>query len=297
MNDAQDPEHRPDRLRLHGPGARRRVPARGPALPRLAGAARAPHPGRCRCHLARGAAERFGFARSTGDWRSLIADPEIDLVDITTPNTLHFPMAVAAIEAGKAVYCEKPLSVSLAEAEQMTAAARKAGVKTMVAFNNIKTPAAMLAKQLIERGDIGRPTRFRGWFDQGFFNDPNLPWSWRCSRREAGSGALGDLGSHVVSVAQYLMGEVVEVAAQWQTFFSTRPKPAGGSGYGAAAAGDAEQVPVENEARSSAWCASRAAPAAPSRPRGSRQARCSASIGRCPAPKAPSSWTASASTS
>src|SRR5690349_4232036 len=197
--------------------------------------------------LARAAAERFGFARGTGDWRELVADPEIDLVDITTPNTLHYPMAMAAIEAGKAVYCKKPLSVSLAEAERMTAAAEKAGVKTMVAFNNIKTPAAMLAKRLIERGDIGRPTRFRGWFDQGFFNDPDLPWSWRCSRKEAGSGALGDLGSHVVSVAQYLVGEVVEVAAQWQTFFPTRPKAAGGSGYGTAAAGDAEQVPVENE--------------------------------------------------
>jgi predicted dehydrogenase len=197
--------------------------------------------------LARSAAERFGFARGTGDWRELVADPEIDLVDITTPNTLHYPMAMAAIEAGKAVYCEKPLSVSLAEAEKMTAAAKKAGVKTMVAFNNIKTPAAMLAKQLIERGEIGRPTRFRGWFDQGFFNDPDLPWSWRCSREQAGSGALGDLGSHVVSVAQYLMGEIVEVAAQWQTFFPTRPKASAGSGYGAAAASDAEQVPVENE--------------------------------------------------
>lgn len=197
--------------------------------------------------LARAAAERLGFQTSTGDWRALVEDPKVDVVDITTPNTMHFEMAMAAIAAGKAVYCEKPLSVSLAEAEKMAAAARKAGVKTMVAFNNIKTPAAMLAKQLIERGDIGRPTRFRGWFDQGFFNDPNLPWTWRCSRKEAGSGALGDLGSHVISVAQYLMGEVADVTAQWQTFFPTRPRPSGGSGYGAAAAADAEQVPVENE--------------------------------------------------
>jgi predicted dehydrogenase len=117
----------------------------------------------------------------------------------------------------------------------------------MVAFNNIKTPAAMLAKQLIDRGDIGRPIRFRGWFDQGFFNDPNLPWTWRCSRKEAGSGALGDLGSHVISVAQYLMGEVADVTAQWQTFFPTRPRPSNGSGYGATAEAGVEQVPVENE--------------------------------------------------
>jgi predicted dehydrogenase len=197
--------------------------------------------------LARAAADRLGFETSTGDWRTLVNDPKVDVVDITTPNTMHFEMAMAAIEAGKAVYCEKPLSVSLDEAEKMTAAAKKAGVKTMVAFNNIKTPAAMLAKQLIDRGDIGRPTRFRGWFDQGFFNDPSLPWTWRCSRKEAGSGALGDLGSHVISVAQYLMGEVADVTAQCQTFFPTRPRPSGGSGYGAAAAADAEQVPVENE--------------------------------------------------
>lgn len=197
--------------------------------------------------LARAAAERLGFETSNGDWRAMVNDPKVDVVDITTPNTLHYEMAMAAIEAGKAVYCEKPLSVSLAEAEKMTAAAKKAGVKTMVAFNNIKTPAALLAKQLIDRGEIGRLTRFRGWFDQGFFNDPDLPWTWRCSRKEAGSGALGDLGSHVISVAQFLMGEVLDVTAQQQTFFPTRPKPAHGSGYGAAAMTGAEQVPVENE--------------------------------------------------
>lgn len=111
--------------------------------------------------LAAQAATRFGFETSTGDWRKLVADPKVDVVDITSPNHLHCEMALAAIEAGKHVYCEKPLSVSLDEAERMAAAARRRGVKTMVAFNNIKTPAALLAKQMIERGDIGVPTRFR----------------------------------------------------------------------------------------------------------------------------------------
>ncbi|MGV8855094.1 MAG: Gfo/Idh/MocA family protein [Devosia sp.] len=197
--------------------------------------------------LATNAARRFGFEKSTGDWRTLVNDPAVDLVDITSPNALHHEMALAAIAAGKHVYCEKPLSVTLAEAEEMAAAAQARGVKTMVAFNNIKTPAAMLAKQLIDRGDIGTPMRFRGWFDQGFFNDPELPFSWRCTRQQAGSGALGDLGSHVISVAQYLMGEVDSVVAQAQTFFPTRPLPEGGSGYGARTSAQAPRAEVENE--------------------------------------------------
>ncbi|MES5100618.1 Gfo/Idh/MocA family oxidoreductase [Agrobacterium sp. BA1120] len=212
-----------------------------PAVPRLCLLADATD------ELAADAAARFGFERSTGDWRKLVEDPEIDVVDITSPNSMHHEMAMAAIAAGKHVYCEKPLSVTLEEAEEMAAAARSKGVKTMVAFNNIKTPAAMLAKQLIDKGDIGTPMRFRGWFDQGFFSDPELPFSWRCTRKDAGSGALGDLGSHVISVAQYLMGDFESVIAQTQTFFPTRPVPQGGSGYGAKAGSEAPRAVVENE--------------------------------------------------
>lgn len=212
-----------------------------PAVPHLYMLADASEP------LAADAARRFGFERHTGDWRALVNDPAVDVVDITSPNALHHEMALAAIAAGKHVYCEKPLSVTLQQAEEMAAAARAKGVKTMVAFNNVKTPAAMLAKQLIDRGDIGTPMRFRGWFDQGFFNDPDLPFSWRCTRQQAGSGALGDLGSHVISVAQYLMGDIESTIAQTQTFFPTRPVPQGGSGYGAAASADAPRAMVENE--------------------------------------------------
>lgn len=197
--------------------------------------------------LAAEAAARFGFERWTGDWHDLVNDPGVDVVDITAPNAMHHQMAMAAIAAGKHVYCEKPLSVTVAEAEDMTAAARARGVKTMVAFNNIKTPAAMLARQIIEAGEIGTPTRFRGWFDQGFFNDPDLPFSWRCTRHEAGSGALGDLGSHVISVAQYLMGEITGTIAQTQTCFPTRPVPQGAGGYSARAGADAPRREVENE--------------------------------------------------
>jgi len=212
-----------------------------PALPRLYMLADATG------DMAADAATRFGFERSTGDWRELVNDPGVDVVDITSPNALHHEMALAAIAAGKHVYCEKPLSVTVAEAEEMNAAARAKGVRTMVAFNNIKTPAAMLAKQIIEAGEIGTPMRFRGWFDQGFFNDPDLPFSWRCTRRDAGSGALGDLGSHVISVAQYLMGDIEATVAQAQTYFPTRPVPQGAAGYSAKAAEDAERRSVENE--------------------------------------------------
>jgi len=212
-----------------------------PAVPRLYMLADATE------DLAASAAARFGFDYHTGDWRELVNSPDVDVVDITSPNALHHEMALAAIAAGKHVYCEKPLSVTLAEAEDMAAAAKAKGIKTMVAFNNMKTPAAMLAKQLIDRGDIGTPMRFRGWFDQGFFNDPELPFSWRCTRKEAGSGALGDLGSHVISVAQYLMGDIDSAIAQTQTYFPTRPVAQGGSGYGAAASSDAPRAEVENE--------------------------------------------------
>jgi predicted dehydrogenase len=197
--------------------------------------------------LAEKARARLGFAKGYGDWRRLIEDPEVDVVDITTPNHLHVEPALAALEAGKHVYCEKPMAVKVEDAQRMAAAAKKSGVKTLVAFNNIKTPAALVAKQIIERGEIGELARFRGRFDQGFFNDPDLPWSWRCSRELAGTGALGDLGAHAVSVAQFLMGDVTAVSAQAQTIFKERPAPDFDAGYGSKVAADAKRQVVENE--------------------------------------------------
>jgi predicted dehydrogenase len=197
--------------------------------------------------LAEQARGRLGFAKAYGDWRRLIEDPEVDVVDITTPNHLHVEPALAALQAGKHVYCEKPMAVKVEDAQRMAAAAKKAGVKTLVAFNNIKTPAALVAKQIIERGEIGEPIRFRARFDQGFFNDPFLPWSWRCSRELAGTGALGDLGAHAVSVAQFLVGDVAEVSAQSQIFFKERPVADLDTGYSSKAAADAKKRAVENE--------------------------------------------------
>lgn len=198
--------------------------------------------------LADSAAAKFGASKAYGHWQEMLQDPDIDVIDITTPNNMHNEMALASIAAGKHIYCEKPLSVTLEEAETMAQAARDKGVKTYVAFNNIKTPAAMLAKQIIERGEIGELVRFRGTFDQGFFCDPELPYSWRCSRKQAGSGSLGDLGSHVISVAQYLMGDVEKVCAQSQTFFPQRPVASTGTGYSSKVDADSKEYrEVENE--------------------------------------------------
>jgi predicted dehydrogenase len=197
--------------------------------------------------LAEEARRKLGFTKAYGDWRRLIEDPDVHVVDITTPNHLHVDVALAAIEAGKHVYCEKPMAVKVEDAQRMAAAAKKAGVYTLVAFNNVKTPAALVAKQIIERGEIGQPVRFRGRFDQGFFNDPALPWSWRCSRDLAGTGALGDLGAHTVSVAQFLMGDITAVSAQAQTIFKERPVPDFDAGYGSKVTADAKKRAVENE--------------------------------------------------
>lgn len=197
--------------------------------------------------LAEANAARFGAQKAYGDWRELINDPQVDVVDITSPNHLHYEMALAAIAAGKHVYCEKPLAVSAQQAREMTEAAQRAVVKTMVAFNNIKTPAALLAKQIIERGDIGTPVRFRGTFDQGFYNDPALPWSWRCSKTLGGSGALGDLGAHTLSVAQFLMGDIREVTASAQTYLRQRPVPQVDAGYASRIDASAEMREVEND--------------------------------------------------
>jgi predicted dehydrogenase len=197
--------------------------------------------------LAEAARDRFGFAKAYGDWRQLVEDPHVDLVDITTPNYLHVDVALAALAAGKHVYCEKPLAVTVDDARRMAATAKNAGVRTMVAFNNIKTPATLLAKQIIERGEIGQVVRFRGAFDQGFFNDLSLPWSWRCSRELAGSGALGDLGAHTISVAQFLVGDITMVSAQSQTFFKERLVPEFDAGYSSTLSGSAKKRLVEND--------------------------------------------------
>jgi predicted dehydrogenase len=173
--------------------------------------------------LARDAANRFGFEESTGDWRALVESDDVDLVDISVPNDAHAEIAIAAAQAGKHIICEKPLARTLEEARAMYDAASAAGVVNMVAFSYRRTPAVAYAQQLIAGGALGRIRNFRGTYLQDWSNDPDLPLSWRFQREVAGSGALGDIATHVLDIARYLVGEISGVNAQLQTYIRDRP--------------------------------------------------------------------------
>jgi predicted dehydrogenase len=178
--------------------------------------------------LAKEAAQRFGYENYTANWRDVIEDPSIDIVDIVTPNDSHAEIAIAAAKAGKHIICEKPLARNAEEAKKMWDAVREAGVKHMVAFNYRRTPAVALAKKYIEEGRIGKILNFRGTYLQDWSADPNSPLSWRFQKKVAGSGALGDIGTHVIDFARYLVGEISEVMAIAKTWVPERPIQTGG---------------------------------------------------------------------
>ncbi|MEU4658743.1 Gfo/Idh/MocA family oxidoreductase [Streptomyces sp. NPDC023723] len=183
----------------------------------------------------RGAADRHGWAAAETDWRALVARDDVDLVDICTPGDSHAEIALAALAAGKHVLCEKPLANTVAEAEAMTRAAEAAAARgqvAMVGFNYRRVPATALARRMVAEGRIGRLRHARVTYLQDWLVDPAAPLTWRLRRELAGSGALGDLGAHVVDLAQYLTGErLAGVSALTETFVRERPLP-GGSGTG-----------------------------------------------------------------
>lgn len=172
------------------------------------------------------ARDRFGFETAARDWRELIDSKEIDIVDIVTPNDSHAEIAIAAAAAGKHVICEKPLARTGEEAGRMLQAVQRAGVKHMVAFNYRHTPAVALARQLIEQGRIGSILNFRGTYLQSWSADPDSPLSWRFQKQLAGSGVAGDIGTHVIDMARYLVGEIVAVNAVTRTYITERPRQA-----------------------------------------------------------------------
>ena len=184
---------------------------------------------------AEAAAARLGWAAAETDWRALIARDDVDLIDIAAPGDLHAPIAIAALEAGKHVLCEKPLANTLAEAEAMKAAADAAyprGARAMVGFNYRRVPALALARRLVEEGRIGPLRHVRAVYLQDWLADPDEPMTWRLRAERAGSGALGDLGAHIVDLTRYLTGdEITGVSALSATFVRTRPL-ADGSGTG-----------------------------------------------------------------
>jgi predicted dehydrogenase len=183
----------------------------------------------------RAAADRLGWAATETDWRALVKRDDVQLVDVCTPGDGHAEVAIAALEAGKHVLCEKPLANTLAEAQAMVAAAERAaahGVRAMTGFNYRRVPALALARQLVAEGRIGPLRHVRASYLQDWLIDPSFPLTWRLQRERAGSGALGDLGAHIVDLAQYLTGELVAgVSAATATFVAERPLPSGdGSG-------------------------------------------------------------------
>jgi predicted dehydrogenase len=191
---------------------------------------------------AQAVADRFGWAAAETDWRALIDRDDVDLIDISAPGDLHAPIAIAALEAGKHVLCEKPLANTLAEAEAMKAAADAAypgGARAMVGFNYRRVPALALARRLVDEGRIGPLRHFRAVYLQDWLADADAPMTWRMQAERAGSGALGDLGAHIVDLARYLTGdEITGVSAISETFVASRPL-ADGSGMGTVTVDDA----------------------------------------------------------
>lgn len=172
--------------------------------------------------------QRFGFEEASSDWRAVVARPDIDLVDIVTPNDSHAEIAIAAAQAGKHIICEKPLARTAVESKTMLDAVNAAGVIHMVAFNYRRTPAVALAHKFITEGRIGKIRNFRGTYLQDWSADPDSPLSWRFNKQIAGSGTVGDIGTHVVDLARYLVGDITAVNAMTHTYVKTRPLQSGG---------------------------------------------------------------------
>ncbi|NEK86706.1 Gfo/Idh/MocA family oxidoreductase [Blastococcus saxobsidens] len=197
------------------------------------------------------AAGKLGWASTETDWRRVIERDDVHLVDVCTPGNTHAEIAIAALEAGKHVLCEKPLANSVAEAEAMAEAAAKAaaaGVRSMVGFTYRRVPAIALARRLVSEGRLGQIRHVRAQYLQDWIADPKAPMSWRLEKDKAGSGALGDIGAHIVDLTQHITGQALTgVSATLETFVEERPLPAaagslsgvGGEGTGTVTVDDA----------------------------------------------------------
>ncbi len=192
------------------------------------------------------AALRYGYEGYYTDWRKMLADPRVQLFDNGGPNNLHAEPCIAAAEAGKHSLCEKPMARSREEAQAMLNAVKKTGVKHMVSFNYRFVPAIRQAYELIKSGDLGEIYHFRAVYLQEWIADPNFPLVWRLDKKTAGSGALGDLGAHIIDLGRFLAGEPASVMALTKTFIKERPLP-GGTGSGKVEVDDAFEAIIEFE--------------------------------------------------
>ena len=168
-------------------------------------------------------ADRWGWEETESDWRKVIARDDIDIIDIALPTFLHAETAIAAAEAGKHIFCEKPFSNSAAEAHAMLAAAEKAGITHYLNHNYRRCPAITLAKKMIEDGELGELFHWRGAYQQSWLIDPEHPLDWKLRKATAGAGPLWDLGSHAVDLAHYLVGDFANITCQGKQFTSKRP--------------------------------------------------------------------------
>jgi len=189
----------------------------------------------------RAAAQQYGWSSVETDWRRLVERPDIDLVDICTPGDTHVEIALAALAAGKHVLCEKPLANTVAEAEAMTAAAEEAatrGVFAMCGYSYRRTPALALARRIVAEGRLGTIRQVRAQYLQDWLSDANAPMTWRLDKSKSGSGALGDIGAHIVDAAQWITGDTITgVSSLMETFVHERPQ--GGEHVGLGGHGDA----------------------------------------------------------
>ena len=183
-------------------------------------------------------ADRWGWEEIETDWRKVITRDDIDIVDISVPTYLHHDIAIAAAEAGKHIFCEKPFALSLEEAQEMLDAAEEAGVVHFINHNYRRCPAVRLAKRLIDEGVVGRIFHWRGAYLQDWIVDPDFPLTWHLRKETAGSGPHGDLNSHSVDLARYLVGDIKAVSAMTTNFITERPLPGEGAATFSAGGGD-----------------------------------------------------------
>ncbi|WP_139197270.1 Gfo/Idh/MocA family protein [Curtobacterium sp. MCBA15_012] len=201
---------------------------------------------------AEAARAKYGWQTASTDWRQVVADPEIDVVDVVSPGSSHVEVAIAALEAGKHVLCEKPLANTVEEAEAMTAAATAAaarGVRAMVGFSYRRVPAIALARQLVQDGRLGTVRQVRALYLQDWLADAEGPMTWRLDKALAGSGSLGDIGAHAIDLVEHVTGaQLSTVSGTLETFVHERPLMAEGVGLSGTASSERGQVTVDDAA-------------------------------------------------
>ncbi|WP_123679905.1 Gfo/Idh/MocA family protein [Curtobacterium sp. PhB115] len=196
--------------------------------------------------------EQYGWQAASTDWRAVVADPDIDVVDIVSPGSSHVEIAIAALEAGKHVLCEKPLANTVEQAEAMTAAAaaaRSRGIRSMVGFSYRRVPAIAFARELVQAGRLGTIRQVRALYLQDWLADEDGPMTWRLDKALAGSGSLGDIGAHAIDLVEHITGsELTSVSGTLETFVTERPLLADGVGLSGTASSERGQVTVDDAA-------------------------------------------------